>query len=191
MVKEAVQQLGGECSYPAIKAKIRSMYGEGVNDSSITCSIISGSVNHPSRIHYNENKKPRISDTEYDYLFNTGRGKVVWHEPGKQGVWEIVKTADGGLDVRMVEGVGEDGRTRAAAQSLPAGGHAAGRPSAPTSPMARASARTRAGARRGRRIAQLQHYLQARSRLGAGRLARREYQPGVQRASFQGGTSSE
>jgi hypothetical protein len=108
MVKEAVQQLGGECSYPAIKAKIRAAYGEGVNDSSVTCSIISGSVNHPSRIHYNENKKPRLSDTEYDYLFNTGRGKVVWHEPDKQGVWEIIKSTDGGLGVRLVEGVGED-----------------------------------------------------------------------------------
>lgn len=108
MVKEAVQQLGGECSYPAIKAKIRSIFGEGVNESSVTCSIISGSVNHPSRIHYNENKKPRVSDTEYDFLFNTGRGKVVWHEPEKHGVWEIVEAADGCLDVRMVEGVGED-----------------------------------------------------------------------------------
>lgn len=108
MVKEAVQQIGGECSYPAIKAKIRSMYGDGVNDSSVTCSIISAAVNHPSRIHYNENKKPRVADTEYDYLFNTGRGKVVWHEPEKQGVWEIVKAADGGLGVRLAEGVGED-----------------------------------------------------------------------------------
>lgn len=108
MVKEAVQQIGGECSYPAIKAKIRSTYGDGVNDSSITCSIISGSVNHPSRIHYNENKSPRIADTEYDYLFNTGRGKVVWHEPEKQGVWEIAKLTDGGLAVRLADGVGEN-----------------------------------------------------------------------------------
>lgn len=108
MVKEAVQQMGGECTYPAIKAKIRSTFGNDINDSSMTCSIISGAVNHPSRIHYNENKKPRISDTAYDYLFNTGRGKVVWYEPEKHGVWEIAKAGDGNLVVRLADGIGEN-----------------------------------------------------------------------------------
>lgn len=108
MVKEAVQQMGGECTYPAIKAKVRSQYGDDVNDSSITCSIISGAVNHPSRIHYSENKKPRLTDTPYDYLFSTGRGKVVWYEPEKHGVWEIAKATDGDLVVRPADGVGEN-----------------------------------------------------------------------------------
>ncbi|WP_175762456.1 DUF7669 domain-containing protein [Burkholderia anthina] len=108
MVKEAVQQMDGECTYPAIEAKIRSMFGNDINDSSMTCSIISGAVNHPSRIHYNENKKPRIADTVYDYLFDTGRGKVVWYEPEKHGVWEISKAADGDLIVRLADGVGEN-----------------------------------------------------------------------------------
>lgn len=108
MVKEAVQQMNGECTYPAIKAKVRSMYGDDVNDSSITCSIISGAVNHPSRIHYSENKKPRLTDTSYDYLFSTGRGRVVWYEPEKHGVWEIAKAADGDLIVRLADGVGEN-----------------------------------------------------------------------------------
>lgn len=103
MVKTAVQQIGGECTYPAIKAKIRSTYGDDVNDSSMTCSIISGSVNHSSRIHYNENKKPRIADTASDYLFNTGRGRVVWYEPEKHGVWEIAKASDGNLIVRLTD----------------------------------------------------------------------------------------
>jgi RecB family endonuclease NucS len=108
MVAEAVQQLGGECTYPAIKAKVRSTYGSDINDSSLTCSIIAGSVNHPSRIHYGENKRPRIADTQYDFLFNTGRGKVVWFDPQKHGVWEIAKTADGDLTVRLADGVGEN-----------------------------------------------------------------------------------
>lgn len=111
MVKEAVYQTGGECTYPAIKAKIRSTYGSDINDSSMTCSIISGAVNHPSRIHYSENKKPRIADTAYDYLFSTGRGKVVWYEPEKHGVWEIARTSDGNLTVRPVDGVGENPAT--------------------------------------------------------------------------------
>lgn len=108
MVAEAVQQLGGECTYPAIKTKARLNHGSDINDSSLTCSIVAGSVNHPSRIHYGENKKPRIADTPYDFLFNTGRGKVVWYEPQKHGVWEIAKTTDGDLTVRMADGVGEN-----------------------------------------------------------------------------------
>lgn len=108
MVNEAIQRMGGECTYPAIKAKIRSTYGDDINDSSMTCSIISGSVNHPSRVHYNENKKPRIANTAYDYLFNTGRGKVVWYEPEKHGVWEIAEAGDRDLVVRLADGVGEN-----------------------------------------------------------------------------------
>lgn len=108
MIREAVEQMNGECTYPAIKARVRSMFGDDINDSSMTCSIISGSVNHPSRIHYSENKKSRLADTAYDYLYNTGRGKVVWYEPQKHGVWEIAKAVDGDLIVRLADGVGEN-----------------------------------------------------------------------------------
>lgn len=108
MVKEAIQQLGGECPYSSIKAKVRALYGSEINDSSITCSIISASVNQPSRIHYGENKKPRIADTAYDFLFNTGRGKVVWYDPEKHGIWEIAKADDGDLIVRLADGHGEN-----------------------------------------------------------------------------------
>ncbi|WP_157763313.1 endonuclease NucS domain-containing protein [Pseudomonas citronellolis] len=101
MVKEAAQQMVGEITYQAIKAKVKSIYGNDIKDSSITCSIISGAVNHPSRIHYNENKKPRIADTAYDYLFSTGRGRVTWYQPEKHGVWEIAHSANGALIVRL------------------------------------------------------------------------------------------
>lgn len=108
MVREAAQQLSGEFTYQAIKAKVRSMYGNDINDSSMTCSIVSGAVNHPSRIHYSENKKPRLTDTAYDYLFSTGRGRVVLYQPDKHGVWEIAHAADGALIVRLADGVGDD-----------------------------------------------------------------------------------
>jgi hypothetical protein len=111
MIKFAVGELSGECTYSAIKAKVRSVYGDHVKDSSMTCSIISGSVNHPSRIHYNENKKPRVANTKYDYLFNVGRGKVVWYEPEKHGIWEIVQMADGGMAVLLADGIGENSET--------------------------------------------------------------------------------
>lgn len=111
MVKFAMSQLGGECTYPEIKAKVQSIYGGEINENSITCSIISGSVNHRSRIHYTENKKPRIANTKYDYLFNIGRGRVVWYEPEKHGVWEIASADDGRLSVRLAEGVAENDQT--------------------------------------------------------------------------------
>lgn len=111
MIKFAVSELGGECTYSAIKAKVRSVYGDVVNDSSMTCSIISGSVNHLSRIHYSENKKCRLANTKYDYLFNVGRGRVVWYEPEKHGVWEIVQATDGDLAVVLADEIGENSVT--------------------------------------------------------------------------------
>ena len=75
MVKEAAETLNREVGYAEIKQYVRSKYGE-INDSSMTCSIISASVNHASRIHYQENQKPRLCNGSHDYLFNTGRGRV-------------------------------------------------------------------------------------------------------------------
>lgn len=108
MVRDAAQQLNGECTYSMIKAKVKSMFGDDLNDSSMTCSIISGSVNHPSRIHYGENKKPRLTDTSYDFLFNIGRGRVIWYQPEIHGVWEIAQSAQGDLIVRLADGVGDN-----------------------------------------------------------------------------------
>ncbi|WP_260858645.1 endonuclease NucS domain-containing protein [Paraburkholderia sp. BCC1885] len=107
MIREVVQQMSGECTYSAIKARVRLDYGD-VNDSSMTCGIIASSVNLPSRIHYNENKKPRLCDGPHDFLFNTGRGRVVWYDPEKHGQWEIAQAADGTLTVRLADGISEN-----------------------------------------------------------------------------------
>jgi len=107
LIYEAVQQMSGEFTYSTIKARLRSEYPD-INDSSITCGIIASSVNHPSRIHYNENKKPRLCDGPHDFLYNTGRGKVVRYDPEKNGQWEISQAEDGSLSVRLAEGIGED-----------------------------------------------------------------------------------
>lgn len=101
MVKEAVVSIGREASYSEIRAFIRNAYGE-VNESSITCSIISSSVNHPSRIHYQENKKPRLSTGAHDFLFNVGRGRVAPYSPAEHGIWEIYDSGDG-RGIRRVE----------------------------------------------------------------------------------------
>jgi len=105
MIKEAVENLGGKATYSGIKDYIRNKYGE-VNESTINCQIIVCTVNHPSRIHYPENKKPRIANSRYDFLFSTGykyrRGEVELYDPEKHGTWEIRKDEYGKLMVAQM-----------------------------------------------------------------------------------------
>ena len=105
---QEVQQLGGECTYPAIKAKIRSTYGDDVNDSSMTCSIISGAVNHPSRIPTQREQEATDRGYRLRLPLQHRPREVVWYEPEKHGVWEIAKAGDGDLIVRLADGVGEN-----------------------------------------------------------------------------------
>ncbi|MGF6533269.1 hypothetical protein P3T20_004069 [Paraburkholderia sp. GAS206C] len=100
LLKDAVQHLGGECTYAAIKQHLWAQYPD-LNPATITCQLISCSVNHASRIHYHDNKEPRLSVGETDFLYNTGRGKVVWYESDKHGMWEIVRASDGTLSVQQ------------------------------------------------------------------------------------------
>jgi len=98
MIKETVESLGGKASYSEIKDYIRGKYGE-VNESTINCQIIVCTVNHPSRIHYPENKKPRVANSRYDFLFSTARGRVELYDPEKHGMWEIRRDEYGKLIV--------------------------------------------------------------------------------------------
>lgn len=90
MIKDAVENLGGKATYSDIKDYIKDTYGN-VNKNTINCQIIVCTVNHPSRIHYPENKKPRIANSKYDFLFSTERGKVELYDSEKHGMWEIKK----------------------------------------------------------------------------------------------------
>jgi RecB family endonuclease NucS len=56
-------------------------------------------VNHPSRVHYPENKKPRVCASQYDFLFNTGRGKVELYNQDSHGLWELKVNEYGKLEV--------------------------------------------------------------------------------------------
>jgi hypothetical protein len=98
MVKDAITNLNGKASYSEIKEFILNKYGD-VNESTITCQIIECSVNHPSRIHYPNSKKPRIANSAHDILFTVGRGKVELYNPDEHGIWEIRKNEYGKLIV--------------------------------------------------------------------------------------------
>jgi hypothetical protein len=100
MIKEAIDYLNGRASYSEVKDYINTRW-DGVNENTINAQIIVSTVNHPSRIHYPENKKPRISNGQYDFLYTTGRGQVVAYNPEEHGIWEIYKNEFDGMGVRQ------------------------------------------------------------------------------------------
>ncbi|WP_147273876.1 endonuclease NucS domain-containing protein [Fontibacillus phaseoli] len=101
MIKEAVENSPNvKVSYQEIKDYIFRTYGD-INEGTINAQIIVCTVNQPSRIHYPENKKPRISKTKYDFLYTVGRGQVVIYNPEEHGVWEITHSNFGKLVVRQ------------------------------------------------------------------------------------------
>jgi RecB family endonuclease NucS len=103
MIKEAVAQLGGRGTYSEIKNYINGKW-DNVNESTINAQILVLTVNQPSRIHYPENKKPRLtnSSSNYDVLFSVGRGLVVTYNVEEHGVWEIYKNEFDGLGIRQI-----------------------------------------------------------------------------------------
>jgi len=108
MIKEAIEALGGKATYGDIRDYIEAKFGD-VNKSTITCQTIICSVNHPSRIHYPENKKPRVCKSSHDFLFNTGRGTVELYDQNLHGLWEISVSENGNLKVAQqgIEGGAE------------------------------------------------------------------------------------
>lgn len=103
MISEAMQNLNGKASYADIKQYIHSKW-ENVNDSTINAQLISISVNQPSRIHYPENPKPRVTDgsCQYDILYSVGRGNVVTYNPEEHGLWEIYTNESNSLSIRQI-----------------------------------------------------------------------------------------
>lgn len=100
MIKEAVENLGGKTTYSQVKEYIRDKYGE-VNESTMNSQIISCTINHPSRVHYPENKRPRLANSKYDFLFTTGRGQIELYDPEQHGTWEIKEDEYGKLTVNQ------------------------------------------------------------------------------------------
>lgn len=102
MIIDAVDHLNGEISYSEIKKFIYEKWGE-INSATVTDQIQVLTVNHKSRIHYPENHKPRLtnSNSRYDFLYTTGRGRIVKYDPAKHGIWQIHINNDNKLAVRL------------------------------------------------------------------------------------------
>lgn len=112
MIKKAVNELGGNTSNVAVKERILKEFPD-TNTNTINAQIIVCTVNHDSRIHYPENNKPRIANTQHDFLYRTARGQIELYNPEKHGLWEIYQKDDGKFGVRRIDGdtIEKDGET--------------------------------------------------------------------------------
>jgi hypothetical protein len=111
MIREAMNDLysGDRVGYRQIKDWITNKYGD-VNENTMNAQIIVCTVNHPSRVHYPENKKPRIANGKYDFLYTVGNGQVVKYDPATHGIWQLKENEFGKLSVAPLieEEVDED-----------------------------------------------------------------------------------
>jgi hypothetical protein len=94
MIREAVNALGGSTTNVAVRDWVLQRY-PGTNTATIQAQITVCTVNHASRIHYPENRRPRRADSQYDFLFRPERGRLELYDAARHGAWEIVEGEDG------------------------------------------------------------------------------------------------
>jgi RecB family endonuclease NucS len=99
MLEEAIDALGGRTTNVAVRDWILNRY-PGTNTGTIQAQITYCTVNHESRVHGPENRKPRSErDARYDLLYRPSRGALERYDPSLHGVWSIVERDDGRLAV--------------------------------------------------------------------------------------------
>ncbi|MDH4201374.1 MAG: endonuclease NucS [Phycisphaerae bacterium] len=107
MVKQAADELGDSFTNKSVKNWILKRHPQ-TNANTINCQIIVCTVNHDSRIHYPQNKKPRIANGAYDFLYRPSSGLLEMYDPQKHGIWEIYCSDNGKLGVRKTDGSPEE-----------------------------------------------------------------------------------
>jgi hypothetical protein len=76
LLQEGLAAGGGRTTNVALRDWILERYPDA-NVQTIQAQITICTVNHPSRIHYPENRKPRAdADPRYDFLYRPGRGQL-------------------------------------------------------------------------------------------------------------------
>ncbi|MCC7291207.1 MAG: DUF91 domain-containing protein [Phycisphaerales bacterium] len=104
MVREAIDAIGPRTTNVAIRDWIQKKY-RGTNAGTISCSIITCTVNHDTRVYYYPNVRPRAAITEYEFLYRCGRGQLEFYDPTRHGAWVIEESEGGRLRVRKVDTV--------------------------------------------------------------------------------------
>ena len=102
LIRDAMQHFNREVTYAELREFVLAQYPD-VNKTTLNCQIIVCSVNHHSRVHYSENKKPRVCTGDHDFLYNTDWGCVAPYDTALHGTWEIYQREDGTLSVRLQE----------------------------------------------------------------------------------------
>ncbi len=72
-----------------------------VNQGTIGAQAYACTVNRQGRVHAPQNKKPRIANGKFDFLYTVGRGLFTRYDVVKHGVWEIASNGDK-LVVQMI-----------------------------------------------------------------------------------------
>ena len=81
MVRQAVDALGGSTTNAAVRDWVWDKY-PGTNRSTIHCQLVAGCVNHPSRVHYAVDARPRpANDPEVDLYFRPSKGRLERYDP--------------------------------------------------------------------------------------------------------------
>lgn len=110
MLREAIGALGGSGTNVEVRDWVLSKY-PGTNPNSVSGEIISRTVNHPSRVHFPTNQRPRIANHErLDFLYRPERGRLELYDPGRHGQYQITEGEDGSFSVGLAEEPGEDGK---------------------------------------------------------------------------------
>lgn len=99
IVKEATESAGGKTSNVAVRDYALEHYPH-TNPNTVQGQIVVCTVNHESRVHYPENQRPRKADTELDFLYRPGPGRLELFDPRLHGEWEIAQDPHGFVFVR-------------------------------------------------------------------------------------------
>jgi hypothetical protein len=93
MLTEALAALGDYTTNVDVVSWVLRNY-PATKVGTIRAQIIICTVNHDSRLHYPENKRPRLaSDPRYDLFFRTDRGGLERYDVRKHGQWAITDVA--------------------------------------------------------------------------------------------------
>lgn len=101
MLREGIDALGPRTTNVALRDWVLRKW-PGTNSNTVSAQTTICTVNHPSRVHYPENSRPRPADGRLDFLFRSSRGHLERYDRARHGAWEIAETPEGKRVVRQV-----------------------------------------------------------------------------------------
>lgn len=100
MLKIAAENLSNSFSKQELKSKVKELYA-ALNDNTIDTYITACCVNNESRKHYFMNKKPRVCNLDYDFLYKNIDGSLEIYNSSIHGLWEIILNTNNELKIQQ------------------------------------------------------------------------------------------